>query len=120
MRKITDHGVTHGTGNIFADLGFSDPETHLLKARLVSRMQEAIEAEGLSQAQAAKRMGVAQPDVSRLLRGRFRNYSVERLMRLLTALGCEVEIIVRPKKMARSRSPKAESRGDVFLRTHPR
>lgn len=98
-----DRKITLGTGNVFADLGFPDPDTHLLKASLVSRIQDVIEAEGWTQAQAAKRMGIAQPDVSRLLRGRFRDYSVERLMRFLAALGCEVEILVR-RKGARRRA----------------
>ena len=97
MAKHPDRKITHGTGNIFADLGFPDPDTHLLKASLVSRIQDVIEVEGWTQAQAANRMGIAQPDVSRILRGRFRDYSVERLMRFLTALGCEVEILVRRK-----------------------
>jgi predicted XRE-type DNA-binding protein len=86
MAKSTDRSVTRGTANVFADLGFPDAETHLLKAQLVTRMRDLIAAEGLTQAEAAARMGVAQPDVSRLLRGRFRDYSVERLNRLLVAL----------------------------------
>lgn len=104
-----DRKITHGTGNVFADLGFSDPDTHLLKASLVSRIQDVIAAEGWTQAQAAERMGIAQPDVSRLLRGRFRDYSVERLMRFLAALGCEVEILVR-RKGARGRAKDAPIR----------
>lgn len=92
-----DTTITHGTGNVFADLGFPDAETHLLKASLVRRIHAVITVAGWTQAQAAKRMNITQPDVSRILRGRFRDYSVERLMRFLTALGCEVEILVRPQ-----------------------
>jgi predicted XRE-type DNA-binding protein len=103
MRKTSDHKVTAGTGNIFADLGFPDPEAHLLKASLVSRIQDVIEAEGWTQTEAAKHMNIAQSDVSRLLSGRFKDYSVERLMRFLAMLGCEVEIMVRPKGKAKGK-----------------
>lgn len=90
-----DETVRHGTANIFADLGYADADAHLLKAELVSRIQDRIDERKLTQVQAAKVMGIGQPDVSRMLRGRFRDFSVERLMRFLTALGCEVDIVVR-------------------------
>lgn len=90
-----DTSVRHGTRNIFADTGAPDAETHLLKAKLVSRVQDIIDARKLTQTQAAEVMGISQPDVSRILRGRFRDFSVERIMRFLTALGCEVDIVVR-------------------------
>lgn len=95
MTDRDDETVRHGTANLFADLGYADAETHLLKAELVSRIQDRIEERKLTQVQAAKVMGISQPDVSRMLRGRFRDFSVERLMRCLTALGCEVDIVVR-------------------------
>lgn len=102
MAKDADSQITPGTSNVFADLGFPDAETHLLKASLVSRIQDVLEAEGWTQTAAARRMGIAQPDVSRILRGRFRDYSVERLMRFLAALGCDVEIRVRPRGAAKT------------------
>jgi len=95
MTDRDDETVRHGTANIFADLGYADAETHLLKAELVGRIQDRIDERKLTQVQAAKVMGIGQPDVSRMLRGRFRDFSVERLMRFLTALGCEVDIVVR-------------------------
>ena len=95
MKKGPDTRVTRGTNNVFADLGFPDAETHLLKAELVTRIQRVITAQELTQIAAAKRMGLSQPDVSRLLNGQFRDVSVERLMRLLTRLGCDVDITVR-------------------------
>ncbi len=88
--------MRHGTQNIFADLGYADAETHLLKASLVSRIHDIVLERKLSQTQAAKIMGIGQPDVSRMLRGQFRDFSVERLMRFLTAFGCEVDIVIRP------------------------
>lgn len=95
MKKDPDTRITRGTKNVFADLGFPDAETHLLKAELVTRIQGVITAQELTQVAAAKRMGLSQPDVSRLLNGQFRDVSVERLMRLLTRLGCDVDITIR-------------------------
>lgn len=95
MKKDPDTRVTRGTKNIFTDLGFPDAETHLLKAELLTRIQGVITAQKLTQVAAAKRMGLSQPDVSRLLNGQFRDVSVERLMRLLTRLGCDVDITIR-------------------------
>ena len=95
MKKIPDTRITRGTKNVFADLEFPDTEIHLLKAELVTRIQRVISAQELTQVAAAKRMGLSQPDVSRLLNGQFRDVSVERLMRLLTRLGCDVDITIR-------------------------
>lgn len=95
MKKVPDTCIARATKNVFADLGFPDAETHLLKAELVTRIQRVITARGLTQVAAAKLMGLSQPDVSRLLNGQFRDVAVERLMRLLTRLGCDVDITVR-------------------------
>ncbi len=81
----------------FDDPGLADAETHLIKAKLVSRLQSLIEGRGLTQTQAAEIMGIGQPDVSRMLRGHFRDFSVERLMRFLTAFGCDVDIVIQEK-----------------------
>ena len=75
------------------------PDTHLAKADLVARIDDIIRKRGLTQAQAARELGLSQPDVSRLLRGRFGQYSVERLLRLLLALGRDVGIVIkRPRR----------------------
>lgn len=85
MTKATEDSVTvRGTGNVFADLGYADADTHLLKAGLVSRIHDVVLEQELNQTEAATLMGLSQPDVSRLLRGQFRDISVERLMRMLT------------------------------------
>lgn len=105
-----------GSGNVFADIGLPDADTHLLKARLVSRMQDILDERGLSQAAAAALVGVRQPDLSNVLRGRFRGFSVERLMGMLSGLGCEVAITLRPEGASaptdtiRLRRPEAVSR----------
>lgn len=88
--------VDHGTGNVFAGLGVPEPESHLLKAQLVARLASVLKDQGLTQADAAQRVGVSQPDISRLLRGQFRDISVERLLSMLVRLGCAVDILIRP------------------------
>ena len=85
------------TGNVFADLGLADAGEHLVKAGLVVRIDRTIRQRELTQAAAAKLMGIDQPKVSAMLAGRFRGYSVERLMRFLGALGHDVEIVVKPR-----------------------
>ncbi len=96
--------IERGSGNVFADLGRPDADAHLLKAELVTRIDKIIRQRGLKQVEAAKLLGLSQPDVSRLLRGSFREYSVERLLRLLTALGRDVEIVIRePRSRRRGR-----------------
>ena len=96
-----DTKVERGSGNVFADLGHPDPETHRLKAELVTRIDDIIRRRGLKQVEAAKLLGLSQPDVSRLLRGNFRDYSIERLLRLLTALGRDVQINIRKSESSR-------------------
>lgn len=89
-----DIGFERSSGNVFADLGLPDPDTHLLKAGLATRIEQFIRERDLKQVEAARLLGLSQPDVSRLLRGDFREYSVERLFRLMTALGRDIEITV--------------------------
>jgi predicted XRE-type DNA-binding protein len=97
MSKQDDLFIEEGSGNVFADLGFADPDTHLLKAQLVTRVAEAMQARKMTQIAAAKATGSTQPEMSRILRGQFRSVSVERLLAMLTRLGCEVDIVVRPQ-----------------------
>ena len=97
MSEDMDLTVRHGGDNVFADLGLPDPATHLLKAHLVSRLADVLRERKLTQVAAARVAGISQPDVSRILRGHFRDISVERLMRMLIRLGCEVDIVVRPE-----------------------
>ena len=89
-----DHTITRSSGNVFADAGLPDADTQLVKAQLVSRIDHIIRERGLSQREAASILDVAHPDLSNLLRGRFRGCSVERLMRMLAAFDCDVSIRV--------------------------
>ncbi|HWA44801.1 MAG TPA: helix-turn-helix transcriptional regulator [Hypericibacter adhaerens] len=96
-----DIRIERSSGNVFADLGRPDPDLHLLKAGLVSRIDQIIRERRLTQVRVAEILGISQPDVSRLLRGNFRDYSVERLLRLLTSLGRDVEIVIRKPRARR-------------------
>jgi predicted XRE-type DNA-binding protein len=90
--------VEKGSGNVFADLGLPHPEQELLKAKLILQIYRLIKRRGLKQAEAGKILGIQQPHVSALMRNRAGAFSVERLMDFLTALGQDVEIIVRPTR----------------------
>ncbi len=95
-KKRSEIPVEESSGNVFADLGLSDPEERLAKADLAIAISREIQSRGLTQVQAAELLGVAQPDVSNLMRGRLSGYSIERLTRLLNTLGQDVEIRIRP------------------------
>ena len=86
------------SGNVFADLGLLHPEQELLKAELTLRIYHLIKSRGLKQAEAGKILGIKQPHVSALMRNRAGSFSVERLMDLLTALGQNVHITVKPAR----------------------
>jgi len=88
--------VTEGSGNVFADLGFPNPEREQMKARLTLQIYRLIKSRAVSQAAAGKILGIGQPHVSSLMRGQSGAFSAERLMEFLTALGQDVEITVRP------------------------
>lgn len=92
---MSDDAIHESSGNVFADLGFADPATHKLKAELVRKLNNILKARGMSQSATAKRVGISQPDLSKLLNGRFREMSVERLLRILTRLECEIDISVQ-------------------------
>jgi predicted XRE-type DNA-binding protein len=99
--------TTKSSGNIFADLGLPRPEQELLKAKLTLQIYRLIKRRGITQTEAGKVLGIKQPHVSALMRNRAGNFSVERLMDFLTALGQDIEITVRP-----TRKP----HGEVFVR----
>ena len=94
-RKIS-HEI--GSGNVFSDIGLPHAEEHLVKAQLVYKIGEIMKLRRLKQTQAAEIFGVKQPDVSKMLRGDFRQFSVERLLNFLVALGHDVEIVVDPRR----------------------
>ena len=102
MRKAPDHRVS--SGNVFEDLGLSATTELQAKADLAYEISRTIEDRGLTQAEAAEILGVDQPKVSALVRGRLTGFSMERLYRFLIALGKEIEIVVRPRRSRASQS----------------
>ena len=83
--------------NVFADLGLPDADAHYLKAQIVAELYKLATERKLTQAKAGELMGISQPEVSRLFKGHFREYSVERLLTFLTAFDQDVEIVARPR-----------------------
>ena len=100
--KTTNRAVTRGSGNIFADLGLPDAEGHMLKARIALYLSKRIKQLDLTQREAAERMGISQPDVSNILRGKLLPFSMDRLLAFVRALGSDVEITLkRPPQQRR-------------------
>ena len=100
--------VTRSSGNVFADLGLSNPDDRLAKAELAHAISHAIKERELTQREAAALMGIDQPKVSHILRGRLADFSTERLMSFLMGLGRDLEIVVRP-------APKSRKRGRLHV-----
>jgi predicted XRE-type DNA-binding protein len=99
---MSKKGYEVGTGNVFEDIGIPHAEEHLVKAKLVFKIQTIMTRRGLKQTEAAEMFGVRQPDISKMLRGEFRQFSVERLMRFLVALNQDVKIVITPHRDGRS------------------
>jgi predicted XRE-type DNA-binding protein len=104
--------VTRGTTNIFADLGFPDAAERQAKLRLAYVLNQVLAARKLSQADAAKTLGVTEPSVSALRRYKLAGFSIERVIKLLVALDQDVEIVLRPK-------PRSRKSGRIVVHTSP-
>ena len=89
--------VEFGSGNVFADLGLPDPDERHLRVQLALRLNDLLKAEGLTQAAAAKLLGIAQPHVSELKNYKLSRFSSERLLHYITLLNRDVEIFIRPR-----------------------
>jgi predicted XRE-type DNA-binding protein len=95
-------GYEIGGANVFEDIGVPNADEHLVKAKLVFKIQTIMRSRGLKQIEAAQLFAVRQPDVSKMLRGEFRQFSVERLLRFLVALNQDVEIVIKPHRGRRN------------------
>ena len=101
---MSKKGYEVGGRNVFKDIGVPNADEHLVKAQLVFKIDTILKERGMKQVDAAKLFGVRQPDISKMLRGEFRQFSVERLLRFLVALNQDVEIVVKPHR-GRSNAP---------------
>jgi predicted XRE-type DNA-binding protein len=97
-RKMSKARSTKSSGNVFADIGVPNAGEHLAKADLVIGIAAIIRSKRLSQTAAAKLVGIAQPDLSRLMRGHFEGFSYDRLFDILNALGENVRVVVSNAK----------------------
>jgi predicted XRE-type DNA-binding protein len=93
--------VDVGSGDVFRDLGRPDADERQLKVQLAMRVNALLTDANLTQAQVARRLGVAQPHVSDLVHYRLNRFSVERLIRFVTLLDRDVEIMIRPRAHGR-------------------
>lgn len=100
---------TVGSGNVFADIDRPDAQEALIKAELARHIGHIIDKQKLTQKEAAQVLGIDQPKVSNLLRGRLSGFSTDRLLRFLNALGRDIEIVIV------ERSPKEEQRVGVTV-----
>jgi len=98
-------------GNIFADLGLPDADNHYLKAQIVAELYRLTTERKLTQAKTGTLLGISQPEVSRLFKGHFREYSIERLISFLTAFNLDIEIVATPRRATRG-----EARGRITFR----
>lgn len=95
--------ITTSSGNVFSDLGLPNPDEMLVKAELARKISNAISARHITQAKAAELLGIDQPKVCALMRGRLTGFSLERMFKFLNAFEIDVEIRVKPKSSHNAR-----------------
>jgi predicted XRE-type DNA-binding protein len=100
----SQRGYSVSSGNVFADLDLPNSEEALAKAELAHKVTEVIRGRGLTQVEAARLLGIDQPKISALTRGRLSGFSLERLMRFLLMLGQDIKITVQATPRSRSRA----------------
>ncbi|MDA8241841.1 MAG: helix-turn-helix transcriptional regulator [Nitrospiraceae bacterium] len=93
--------ITKGSGNVYADLGLADAGEMLVKAQLAAKISEIIKLRKLTQTEASALLGMTQPKLSNMLRGRFRGISETKMLACLTLLGRDVQIVVKPGTRSR-------------------
>jgi predicted XRE-type DNA-binding protein len=96
--------VQASSGNVFADLGLENSEELLVKAELARQISSIITKQQITQAEAAKLLGIDQPKVSALINGKLSGFSTVRMFRFLNALGRDVEIVVKTKPQSESKA----------------
>lgn len=98
----TDIKVTLSSGNVFADLNLPNPEERLVKATIALSIGELIEKRGLTQEEAGAILGLPQPSVSNLVRGKLEKFTIDRLLRYMRKLDYDVTISFKPKPKSRN------------------
>ncbi|KNX79649.1 MULTISPECIES: helix-turn-helix domain-containing protein [Pseudomonas] len=93
--------IEQGSGNVYADLNYPDADEMLVKARLASKICSIIKARHLTQMQAAQILGLPQPKVSEMIRGKFRGISESKMIDCLARLGRDVQIVVKAAPRSR-------------------
>jgi len=106
MKKTTIHD---SCGNVYADLELPDADEYMAKSELAVRIFKTIRQRRLTQKEAGKLLGISQPKVSALLKGRLDGFSIERLFRFLNALGYDIRIGLS--------RPHPNTRGEVSVMT---
>jgi predicted XRE-type DNA-binding protein len=95
--------VTKSSGNIFEDLNVPEADEFLAKAELARQIHKTILSRKLTQAQSAQILKISQPDVSELVCGKLKKFSLDRLIHLLNLLDCDVDIVIKKKKQKKLR-----------------
>ena len=92
--RLSDARRTKGSGNLFLDLGFDPAEAKVmaLRAEVMIRMELHLKAQGWTQAEAARRLGITQPRVSRLIKGQWKDFSLDMLLTLAARAGLEPQV----------------------------
>lgn len=103
MRSETDLTVEDSCGNVFADLGLPHAEERLAKAMLSRTITHILRTRGWTQAHAARVVGMAASDMSDIVRGKLRRFSLDRLESLILDLDMDIHIRISPKRVASRR-----------------
>jgi predicted XRE-type DNA-binding protein len=110
--KFAAIDIETSSGNVFVDLGLPDADERQLRVKLAMRLNELIKAEGMTQAAAARKLGIAQPHVFELKNYKLSRFSSERLLHYITLLNRDVDIFIRPSQAAMT---KRRSTGNVSV-----
>jgi predicted XRE-type DNA-binding protein len=108
VAKKSETSIERGSGNVFADLHVSHPEEYLAKSELAAQILNIVRRRRLTQVAAGEILGISQPKVSALLNGQLDGFSTDRLLRFLTAFGCDIRIAVSP--------PRPRTRGKIQVK----
>jgi predicted XRE-type DNA-binding protein len=113
--KAEEQPIERGSGNIFADLGYADPEVHQMKVYLVLCIEEEIKRRELTQSDAGKLMGISQPKLSLLLKGQVSDCTIDRLIRYLSRLDQKVTLLVGSAKKSERKATKPATQNKAVL-----